>query len=189
MLLLLLLVLIQINTSNLVDAKEDVSSSEKETKTGEKEEKTSEKEGKTSEKEEKTSEKEEKDKDEEDEEDTCLSSPCGSHARCKNVQVCLGVHTWGKNATNVIICDSRMRCNLLYQHFGSRLWTSRASLTGIFYEHIYILCSVEGLKESSTNWFCADVCKTSNNESGWGQWAIKGENRVLVGDVRMCRFL
>ena len=82
--LLLLLVLIQIKTSNMVDAKEDVSSSERETK-------TSEKEMKTSEKEEKTSEKEEKDKDEEDEEDTCLSSPCGSHARCKNVQVCLGV--------------------------------------------------------------------------------------------------
>ena len=44
--LLLLLVLIQINTSNLVDAKEDVRSSEKETKTSEKEEKTSEKEDK-----------------------------------------------------------------------------------------------------------------------------------------------
>ena len=107
--LLLLLLLIQLNTSNLVDVKEDedVSSSEKGAK--------------TSEKEEKTSEKEEKDKDEEDEEDTCLSSPCGSHARCKNVQVCLGVHAWGKNATNVIICYTRMRCNLLYQSFGSRL--------------------------------------------------------------------
>ena len=75
--LLLLLLLIQIKTSNLVDAKEDVSSSENEEK--------------TSEKEEKTSEKEEKDKDEEEEEDTCLSSPCGSHARCKNVQVSFGV--------------------------------------------------------------------------------------------------
>ena len=100
LLLLLLLVLIQLNTSH---AKEDVSSSEKETK-------TTEKEAKSGEKEEKISEKGEKDKDEEEEEDTCLSSPCGSHARCKNVQVCLGVHTWGKNATNVIICGSRVRC-------------------------------------------------------------------------------
>ena len=64
-LLLLLLVLVQLLTSNLVGAKEDVSNSEKETKTSEK------------------SEKEEK-----EEEDSCLSSPCGSHARCKNVQVC-----------------------------------------------------------------------------------------------------
>ena len=96
--LLLLLLLIQIKTSNLVDAKEDVRSSEKETKTSEKDK--DEEEGA------KTSEKEEKDKDEE-EEDTCLSSPCGSHARCKNVQVCLGVHMWGKN---VIVCGSRTRC-------------------------------------------------------------------------------
>ena len=64
-LLLLLLVLVQLLTSNLVGAKEDVSNSEKETKTSEKSE-----------------------KEEEEEEDSCLSSPCGSHARCKNVQVC-----------------------------------------------------------------------------------------------------
>ena len=66
-LLLLLLVLVQLLTSNLVGAKEDVSNSEKETK---------------------TSEKREKEEKEEEEEDSCLSSPCGSHARCKNVQVC-----------------------------------------------------------------------------------------------------
>ena len=69
-LLLLLLVLVQLLTSNFVGAKEDVSNSEKKTKTSEK------------------SEKGEKEEKEEEEEDSCLSSPCGSHARCKNVQVC-----------------------------------------------------------------------------------------------------
>ena len=71
--LLLLLLLIQLNKSCFVKAKEDVISPEKETKRSEK-----------SENEEKTSENGKKDKDEED---SCLSSPCGSHARCKNVEV------------------------------------------------------------------------------------------------------
>ena len=69
--LLLLLLLIQLNKSCFVKAKEDVISPEKETKTSEKSENE-------------TSENGKKDKDEED---SCLSSPCGSHARCKNVEV------------------------------------------------------------------------------------------------------
>ena len=70
-LLLQLMVLILTHTNNSVKAKEDVSSSEEETKTSEQ------------------GENEEKGVEEKEEEDSCLSSPCGSHARCKNVQVCL----------------------------------------------------------------------------------------------------
>ena len=97
--LLLLLLLIQLNKSRFVKAKEDVISPEKSEK---------------SEKEEKKGENGKKDKDEED---SCLSSPCGSHARCKNVEVkCLWdivhVHIQGlkKSSTNWFGADIQVQC-------------------------------------------------------------------------------
>ena len=90
-LILLLLVLIQLQ-SNLVGAKKEVGNKgkEEEEKSGKDGEKKKEEEKEMGENGEKT--KGEKDEEkakvkEEDMEDTCLSSPCGAHARCKNVQV------------------------------------------------------------------------------------------------------
>ena len=93
-LLLLLLVLVQLLTSNFVGAKEDVSNSEKETKTSEK------------------SEKEEK------EEDSCLSSPCGSHARCKNVQVCQIIFAPKCFVPNT---EKDMKKQVLWKHVGPQI--------------------------------------------------------------------
>ena len=94
-LLLLLLVLVQLLTSNLVGAKEDVSNSEKETKTSEKSE-----------------------KEEEEEEDSCLSSPCGSHARCKNVQVCQIIFAPKCFVPNT---EKDMKKQVLWKHVGPQI--------------------------------------------------------------------
>ena len=82
-LILLLLVLLQLKSYDLVDTKEEVGNQGKE------EEEKSDKDGEKKKDEEKEmgeNMKEEKEM-KEDMEDTCLSSPCGAHARCKNVQV------------------------------------------------------------------------------------------------------
>ena len=78
-LILLLLVLIQLQSYGLVGAKEE------EEKTGKDGEKKKEKE--MGEKTKEVKDEEEEKEMKEDMEDTCLSSPCGAHARCKNVQV------------------------------------------------------------------------------------------------------
>ena len=91
-LILLLLVLIQLQSYDLVRAKEEVGNQgkEEEEKAGKDGEKKREEEKEIDENGEKMNEgkdKEEEKEMKEDMEDTCLSSPCGAHARCKNVQV------------------------------------------------------------------------------------------------------
>lgn len=88
-LILLLLVLVKLQTYDLVDANEEVRSQgkEEEEKSGKDGEKKKEEGKKMGENGEKMKDEEEEKEKEEDIEDTCLSSPCGAHARCKNVQV------------------------------------------------------------------------------------------------------
>ena len=80
-LILLLLVLLQLQSYDLVGAKEE------EEKSGKDGEKKKEEIGGNGEKMIKMKDGEEEKEMKEDMEDTCLSSPCGAYARCKNVQV------------------------------------------------------------------------------------------------------
>ena len=88
-LFLLLLVLLQLQSYHLVRAKEEVGNQgkEEEEKSGKDGEKKKEEENKIGGNGEKMKGEEEEKEMKEDMEDTCLSSPCGVHARCKNVQV------------------------------------------------------------------------------------------------------
>ena len=91
-LILLLLVLLQLQSYHLVDTKEEVGNQgkeekEKSGKDGEKKKEEKEEIGENGEKTKEGKDEEEEKEMKEDMEDTCLSSPCGAHARCKNVQV------------------------------------------------------------------------------------------------------
>ena len=83
-LLLLLLVLLQLQSYDFVGAKEE---QEKSGKDGEKKKEEEKEMGENGEKRKEVKDEEEEKEMKEDMEDTCLSSPCGAHARCKNVQV------------------------------------------------------------------------------------------------------